>query len=88
MRANNRDEAVQNIMKVAKRIAIAVLISLPVCVLFGYFTRTVITSNFLQTVCFIAIMGVAVLIEELVTRHKEKKKQAQEILNTKKDVFR
>ena len=88
MRANNRDEAVQNIMKVAKRIAIAILISLPVCILFGYFTRTVITSNFLQIVCFITIMGVAVLIEEIISRRKEKKKQAQEILNIKKDVFK
>ena len=85
---NNRDEAVQNIMKVAKRIAIAILISLPVCILFGYFTRNIIKSNFLQIVCFMVIMGLGVLIEELIAKRKEQKKQAEEIIKPKKDVFK
>ena len=33
-------------------------------------------------------MGVAVLIEEIVVRKREKKKQAKEMLEGKKDVFK
>ena len=83
---NSRDEAFQNIMKVAKRIAIAILVCIPICIVFGYFTRNVITSNFWQIVCFMVIMGFGVLIEELISKRKEQKKQAEEILKPKKDV--
>ena len=85
---DNRNEIYKNFMKVAKRVAITILCCIPICVLFGYFTRTVITSNVLQCVCFIAIMGIGVLIVEVVTRKREKKKQAQKLLETKKDVFK
>lgn len=85
---DNRNETYQKMMKTAKRIAIEILISLPVCVIFAYLTRNVITSDFLQIVCFIVIMGVAVLIGELAYKHKQQKKEAQEILNPKKDVFK
>ena len=85
---DNRNETYQKMMKTAKRIAIEILISLPICIVFAYLTRNVITSDFLQVVCFIVIMGVAVLIGELAYKHKQQKKEAQEILNPKKDVFK
>ena len=85
---DNRNEAYKAIMKNAKRIALEILISLPVCVIFAYLTRNVITSDFLQILCFIVIMGVAVLIGELAYKRKQQKKQAQEILKPKKDVFK
>ena len=85
---DNRNESYQKMMKSAKRIAIEILISLPVCIIFAYLTRSVITSDALQIVCFIVIMGVAVLIGELAYKRKQQKKQAQEILNPKKDVFK
>jgi len=85
---DNRNEAYKAIMKNAKRIALEILISLPVCVIFAYLTRNVITSDFLQILCFIVIMGVAVLIGELAYKRKQQKKEAQEILNPKKDVFK
>ena len=85
---DNRNETYQNMMKTAKRIAIEILISLPVCLVFAYLTRNVITSDVLQIICFMVIMGVAVLIGELAYKRKQQKKQAQEILNPKKDVFK
>ncbi len=85
---NQRNQTLNNAMKVAKRVAITMLCCLPVLIVFAYLTRNIITSNFWQIFIFIVVMGVAVLIEELITRAKEKRKQAQEILGTKKDVFK
>jgi len=85
-RVNNRNEAVNNIMKVAKRIAITILCCVPVMIIFGYLTRSVITSNALQIVCFMLIMGVAVAVVEIVARAKEKKQKEE--IETKRDVFR
>ena len=85
-RVNGRDEAYKNIMKVAKRIAITILCCIPVIIIFGYLTRNVITSDALQIVCFTLIMGIAVTVEEIIVRAKEKAK-AEEI-ETKRDVFR
>ena len=85
-RINERNEAVNNMMKVAKRIAITVLCCVPVMIVFGYLTRNVIKSNALQIVCFMLIMGTAVLIEELVVRSKEKRQKEE--IETKRDVFK
>ena len=85
-RVNSRDEAYKNIMKVAKRIAITILCCIPVIIIFGYLTRNIITSDALQIVCFTLIMGIAVTVEEILVRAKEKAK-AEEI-ETKRDVFR
>ena len=85
---DNRNESYQKMMKTAKRIAMEILISLPVCIVFAYLTRNVITSDALQIVCFMVIMGVAVLIGELAYKRKQQKKEAQEILIPKKDVFK
>ena len=85
---DNSNESYQKMMKTAKRIALEILISLPVCIVFAYLTRNVITSDALQIVCFMVIMGVAVLIGELAYKRKQQKKEAQEILNPKKDVFK
>ena len=71
---DNRNEMYKNFMKVAKRVAITILSCIPLCVLFGYFTRNVITTSGWQCVCFIAIMGIAVLIVEIIARAKEKNK--------------
>ena len=83
-----QNEIMQNAMKVAKRISITILICIPFLVVFTYLTRNVITSNVLQILCFILIMGVVVLIEEIVVRKREKKKKAKEILEGTKDVFK
>ena len=85
---DNRNETYQKMMKTAKRIALEILISLLICIIFAYLTRNLITNDFLQIVCFMVIMAVAVLIGELVYKRKQQKKQAQEILNPKKDVFK
>lgn len=85
-RVNNRDNSFNNIMKVGKRIGLTVLCCVPVMIIFGYLTRNIITSNWLQIVCFMLIMGVAVLIEELIVRAKEKAKSEE--VETKRDVFK
>ena len=83
---NNRDEAFKNVIKVAKRIAITILCCIPVCGVFSYFTRNVIKADALQILCFVAIMGIAVAIVEVVARAKEKAKLEE--IETKKDVFK
>lgn len=84
---DNRFEQFNNLKKVVKRIALTIVVCIPVCILFGYFTQSFIKSDTLQVVCFMAIMGLSVLIVEIVARKKEKRKK-EEILETKKDVFR
>lgn len=86
MRNINNNETYKNMMKVAKRIAITILCCVPVMIVFGYLTRRVITSSAVQIVCFMLIMGIAVAVEEVIVRAKEKQK-AEEI-ETKKDVFK
>ena len=83
---NNRDEIYRNIMKVGKRVALTILCCVPIMIVFGYLTRNIITSNALQIVCFMLIMGIAVAIVEVVARAKEKAK-AEEV-ETKRDVFK
>ena len=83
---NGRDEAYKNMVKVAKRVAITILCCIPVVIVFGYLTRNIITSDALQVVCFMLIMGIAVAIVEVVARAKEKAKKEE--IETKKDVFK
>ncbi len=85
-KVNGRDEAYKNIMKVAKRIAITILCCIPVIIIFGYLTRNIITSDALQIVCFTLIMGVAVAVEEVIVRAKEKRQKEE--VETKRDVFK
>ena len=87
-KVNGRDEAYKNAMKVAKRIAITVLCCVPVLIVFGYLTRKVITSDVVQVLCFILIMGIAVAVEEVIARAKEKRQAEQDIVEPKKDVFK
>lgn len=82
------NEVMQNAMKVAKRITITILVCIPFIIVFAYLTRNVITANWLQILCFTLIFGVAVLIEEVVVRKREARKQAKEMLEGKKDVFK
>ena len=81
---NRQNEEVKNVMKVAKRIAITILCCLPFLGVFGYLTRNIITSDFLQIVCFVIIMGATVAIEEIIVRNKEKKEQDDD----SQDVFK
>lgn len=85
-RYNDRNEAYKGIVKVAKRIAITILCCVPVMFLFAYFTRNVITTNGIQIICFMVIMAVAVTIVEVIARTKEKQKE--EVVETKRDVFK
>ena len=84
-RVNERNEAVNNTIRVAKRIAITILCCIPVVVLFGYFTRNIIDNRALKILCYIIIMGVVVAVEEVVARAKEKAKKEE--VETK-DVFK
>ena len=86
MRINNREEGFKNAIKVAKRIAITILCCVPVIIVFSYLTRNVITSDFVQILCFTLIMGIAVAVEEVIARAKEKAKSEE--VETKKDVFK
>ena len=81
----DKNEIMQKATKVAKRIAITIVWCIPFMVVFAYLTRNVIKTNILQILCFVAIMAVAVTIEEIIVRKKEKV-QKEEIEN--KDVFR
>ena len=83
---NTQNEQVENVFKVAKRIGITMLCCVPFLIAFGYLTRKVITSNALQILCFVLIMGVAVLVEEIVARKREKAKKEKQVEN--KDVFK
>ena len=85
---NQQNETMKNAMKVAKRIALTMLCCVPVMGIFAYLTRNIITADWLQILCFILIMGVAVLCEEIIARTIIKKKAAEAILETKKDVFK
>jgi len=85
MRNNiNNNPMYQRIMKRAKRIVITVLCCLPILILFGYFTRNIITSQVAQIAIYVVIMLVAVIIEELVTKRKEQNKTEVEDV----DVFK
>ena len=85
---NNNEEIAQSFMRVAKRIAITVLWTLPFLLIFAFLTRNYITSDALQIAIFVLIMGIAILIEELIVRAKEKRKKNSEILDNKTDVFK
>ena len=81
---NYQNEEVKKVMKVAKRIAITILCCLPFLGVFGYLTRNIITSDFLQILCFMIIMGGTVAIEEIIVRNKEKRDEEDD----SKDVFK
>lgn len=85
---DQRNQTYSNVMKVAKRMAITIVCCLPFLIVFAYLTRNIITSNFWQIFIFVCVMGVAVLVEELISRAKEKRKKAQELLEPKKDIFK
>ncbi len=82
------NENMQRAFKVAKRIAITILVSIPFLIAFAYLTRKVITSNALQIFCFVLIMGLFVLVEELVARCREKRKKNEPQVENKTDVFK
>ncbi|MBO5955027.1 MAG: hypothetical protein J6Q13_03580 [Clostridia bacterium] len=86
MKQPNQQEFINNAMKVGKRIALTVLICIPFLILFAYLTKDIITSDVAQVLIFIAVMGVAVLLEEIIVRKREKQKKEMQI--EKKDVFR
>lgn len=88
MKRNSNDEMVKNAYKVAKRIAITVVSTIPFLIVFAYLMRNIITSDALQIASFVLILGVVVLIVEIIARAREKKKKEIEILEDKKDVFK
>ena len=86
MRQPNQQEFINNAMKVGKRIALTILVCIPILIIFAYLTRDIITSDVAQVLIFIAVMGVAVLLEEIIVRKREKQKKEMQI--EKKDVFK
>ena len=85
-KVNSTDEGYKKAVKVAKRIAITILCCVPVMIIFAFLTRKVITSNVVQILCFMLIMGIAVAVVEVIARAKEKQKE--DVLETKRDVFK
>lgn len=83
---NNNPETYSAIMKVGKRIAITILVCVPFLIVFAYLMRNIITSNVVLIICFVLIMGIAVLIEEIIARKREKVKK--ETIVEKRDVFK
>lgn len=86
MRQPNQQEFINNAMKVGKRIALTILVCIPILIIFAYLTRDIITSDVAQVLIFIAVMGVAVLLEEIIVRKREKQNKEMQI--EKKDVFK
>ncbi len=82
----DRQQAYHDAMKTAKRIAITMLCCLPVLIIFAFLMRNIITNNAIQILCFVLIMGVVVLVEELIYRKAKKKKE--KIQKENKDVFK
>ncbi len=87
-KTNQLDNAYKNAVKVAKRIAITVLCCIPVMLLIAYLLRTVITSRLVLVLFFVAFMGIAVLLEEIVVRKREKLLKEEKELHKSKDVFK
>ena len=84
----DQNQMYNNIMKVAKRIVITILCCVPFMVLFGYYTRNIITASWAQVLIFTAFLLTVVLIEEVISRKREQKKQARELLDKTTDVFK
>ena len=82
----NQQEFINNAMKVAKRIGLTILITIPFLIIFGYLTRNIIKSDVAQVLIFMGVMGLTVWCVEVVARKREKQKQEQQI--EKKDVFK
>ncbi len=87
-KSNQLDNAYKNAIKVAKRIAITILCCIPVMLVLIYLLRTIITSSVGQVLFFVFFMGIAVLLEEIIVRKKEKQTKAEKELHNKKDVFK
>lgn len=84
----DRNENLKQAKTKAKRITITIFACIPVLILFGYFTRNIITNRAVNIICFVAIMGFAVLMEELIYNAIKKKKANSVVVETKKDVFK
>ena len=85
----DKNEYINGVKKVAKRMVITMFACIPVLILFGYFTRNIITNRALIILSFVLIMGVAILLEELISRRVEKKKAKEPTIEkSKEDVFR
>ena len=85
-RVNDRDLAYKNAIKVAKRVALTIVCCIHVLIVFAYLTRNIIKYNGVQILCFMLIMGAAVLIVEIIARKREKVKLENK--DTTHDVFK
>ena len=74
--------------KLVKRVAITILCSIPIVLIFAYLTKNIITSDAGQIACYVVIMGTAVAIVEPIARAREKKKAEQAKVEPKRDVFK
>lgn len=88
MRPIKTNDRYKNIMKVGKRVAITILVCVPIMIAFAYLTRNVITADWAQILCFMLIMAVAVTIVEVIARSREKKKKEEAEIEPKRDVFK
>ncbi len=82
----DRQQAYRDAMKTIKRIAITVVCCLPVLIAFAFLTRNVIKSDALLIFIFVVFMAVVVLVEELIYRKIQKKRE--QVQKDTKDVFK
>lgn len=85
---NNKSEAYKQAIKIAKRMTITMLCCIPVLIVFAYLMRNIIKSDVVQIICFMVILALAIGIEELIYNQRQKKKQAKQLLEKNKDVFK
>lgn len=84
----NKSEVYKQAIKIAKRITITMLCCVPVLIVFAYLMRNIIKSDVVQIICFMVILSLAIGIEELIYKQREKKRQAKQLLEKNKDVFK
>ena len=85
---DNRDEMINRTMKVAKRIVITMCCCIPFLIIFSHLMRNILTENWQSILIYIAVMGLAVLVVELIARKRERDRARRAILEDKKDVFK
>ena len=88
MLRDNNNIDVQNFMKVAKRIAITVVCCIPFLLVFSFLMRNKITASWANILIYLGVFLVAVGIEELIVRRREKLKAEKEKLGKSRDVFK
>ncbi len=87
MLRDNNNFDVHNFIRVAKRIAITVVCCIPFLLVFSFLMRNKLTASWAYILIYLGVFLIAVGIEEVIVRRKEKVKAEKEKLG-KRDVFK